>query len=40
VTEGRTLIVLLEDGQGADEPVVVPESLRPYLDGVARVAPP
>jgi seryl-tRNA synthetase len=30
---GRTLIALLENYQQADGTVVVPEALRPYLDG-------
>lgn len=36
---GRTLIAVLENYQEADGSVVVPEALRPYLDGVARLAP-
>jgi seryl-tRNA synthetase len=37
---GRTLIAVLENGQEADGSVAVPEALRPYLDGVARLTPP
>jgi seryl-tRNA synthetase len=36
---GRTLIALLENGQEADGSVVVPEALRPYLDGRERLVP-
>jgi seryl-tRNA synthetase len=36
---GRTLIALLENYQEPDGTVVVPEALRPYLDGLARLAP-
>jgi seryl-tRNA synthetase len=31
---GRTLIAILENGQQADGSVVVPEALRPYMDGL------
>ncbi|MGH7265944.1 MAG: serine--tRNA ligase [Candidatus Rokuibacteriota bacterium] len=34
---GRTLIAVLENYQDADATVVVPEALRPYLDGVDRL---
>jgi seryl-tRNA synthetase len=37
---GRTLIALLENYQEADGSVTVPEALRPYLDGLARLTPP
>ncbi|HLE42824.1 MAG TPA: serine--tRNA ligase [Methylomirabilota bacterium] len=37
---GRTLIAVLENYQEADGSVVVPEALRPYLDGLTRVTPP
>jgi seryl-tRNA synthetase len=37
---GRTLIAVLENYQEADGAVVVPEVLRPYLDGLARLVPP
>ena len=37
---GRTLIALLENYQEADGSVVVPEALRPYLDGQDRLTPP
>jgi seryl-tRNA synthetase len=36
---GRTLIAILENYQEADGSVVIPEALRPYLDGLARLAP-
>jgi seryl-tRNA synthetase len=36
---GRTLIAVLENYQEADGTVVVPEALRPYLDGLARLTP-
>jgi seryl-tRNA synthetase len=37
---GRTLIAVLENYQEADGSVVVPEALRPYLDGLTRLTPP
>ena len=37
---GRTLIAVLENYQDADGGVTVPEVLRPYLDGQARLVPP
>jgi seryl-tRNA synthetase len=37
---GRTLIAVLENCQEAEGSVVVPEALRPYLDGLARLSPP
>jgi seryl-tRNA synthetase len=36
---GRTLIAVLENCQEADGSVVVPEALRPYLDGRERLVP-
>ncbi len=36
---GRTLVAVIENGQQADGSVVVPEVLRPYLDGVERLEP-
>jgi seryl-tRNA synthetase len=36
---GRTLIAVLENYQQADGAVVVPEALRPYLDGLDRLTP-
>ena len=36
---GRTLIAILENYQEADGTVVIPEALRPYLDGLARLVP-
>ncbi len=36
---GRTLIAVLENYQQADGSVVVPEALRPYMGGLARIAP-
>jgi seryl-tRNA synthetase len=35
---GRTLIAVLENYQEADGSVVIPRALRPYLDGVERLA--
>ncbi|MDR0338697.1 MAG: serine--tRNA ligase [Desulfovibrio sp.] len=37
---GRTLVALLENGQQEDGSVLLPEALRPYMDGVSRIAPP
>ncbi len=37
---GRTLVAVLENYQEADGSVVVPEALRPYLDGLGRLTPP
>jgi seryl-tRNA synthetase len=37
---GRTLVALLENGQRADGSVDIPEVLRPYLGGMARLAAP
>ena len=34
---GRTLVAILENYQQADESVVVPEILRPYMNGVERI---
>jgi seryl-tRNA synthetase len=34
---GRTLVAILENYQQADGTVVIPEVLRPYLDGVERI---
>ncbi len=36
---GRTLVAVLENGQQADGTVVIPEVLRPYLDGIDRLGP-
>ena len=36
---GRTWMALVENYQQADGTVVVPEALRPYLDGVERIGP-
>jgi seryl-tRNA synthetase len=36
---GRTLIAVLENYQQADGSVVVPEALRPFMDGQARIGP-
>jgi seryl-tRNA synthetase len=36
---GRTLVAVLENYQEADGSVTVPEVLRPYLKGLARLAP-
>ena len=37
---GRTWLAVLENYQQADGSVVIPEALRPYLDGVERITPP
>jgi seryl-tRNA synthetase len=37
---GRTLIAVLENHQQADGSVVIPEALRPYMDGLERITPP
>ena len=36
---GRTWLALLENYQQADGSVVIPEALRPYLDGIERIEP-
>ena len=36
---GRTLVAILENYQQSDGSVVVPEALRPYLGGLARITP-
>ena len=36
---GRTWLALLENYQQADGSVIVPEALRPYLDGLERITP-
>jgi seryl-tRNA synthetase len=36
---GRTLVAVLENHQQADGSVVVPEALRPFIDGIERLAP-
>jgi seryl-tRNA synthetase len=36
---GRTLVAVLENYQQADGSVIVPEALRPYMDGTERIAP-
>ena len=37
---GRTWLAVLENYQQADGSVIIPEVLRPYLDGLERIAPP
>ena len=37
---GRTLIAVFENYQEADGTVVVPAALKPYMDGLERIAPP
>jgi seryl-tRNA synthetase len=37
---GRTWLALIENYQQADGSVLIPEALRPYLDGLERIAPP
>jgi seryl-tRNA synthetase len=34
---GRCLIAVLENGQQADGSVVLPEALRPYMGGLAKI---
>jgi seryl-tRNA synthetase len=34
---GRTLVAILENGQEKDGSVVVPEALRPYMDGREKI---
>jgi len=36
---GRTLVALLENFQQEDGSVVIPENLRPYMDGLERIGP-
>ena len=36
---GRTLIAILENYQQKDGTVVIPEALRPYMDGQERIEP-
>lgn len=36
---GRTVVAILENGQQADGTVVIPAALRPYMDGLERIAP-
>jgi seryl-tRNA synthetase len=36
---GRTLIAVLENGQEEDGSIVLPPALRPYMDGMERLAP-
>lgn len=36
---GRTWVALIENYQQADGSVIIPEPLRPYLDGIDRIAP-
>ena len=36
---GRTVVALLEHYQQEDGSVVIPEALRPYLDGIDRIGP-
>ena len=37
---GRTVIALLDNHQQADGSVIIPEALRPWMGGLARIAPP
>jgi seryl-tRNA synthetase len=37
---GRTWLAILENYQQADGSVIIPEALRPYLDGLERIEPP
>ncbi len=36
---GRTLVAVLENYQQSDGSVVIPEALRPYMGGLAAIAP-
>ena len=36
---GRTLIAVLENYQQADGSVIIPDALRPYMDGCERLTP-
>jgi seryl-tRNA synthetase len=36
---GRTLVALLENGQQADGSIILPPALRPYMNGMERLAP-
>ncbi|MEM7024909.1 MAG: serine--tRNA ligase [Pseudomonadota bacterium] len=36
---GRSLIAVLENGQQADGSIVLPDALRPYMDGMERLTP-
>jgi seryl-tRNA synthetase len=36
---GRTIVAILEQGQRADGSVVIPEKLRPYMQGQERLTP-
>jgi len=37
---GRTVVAILENYQQSDGSVVIPEALRPYMDGAERILPP
>jgi seryl-tRNA synthetase len=34
---GRTLVAILENYQQADGSVIIPEALRPYMGGLAKI---
>ena len=36
---GRTWVAVIENYQQADGSVLIPDALRPYLDGVERITP-
>ena len=38
VAVGRALVAVLENYQNADDSVTVPEALRPYMGGLARIS--
>ncbi|HSB68377.1 MAG TPA: serine--tRNA ligase [Candidatus Methylomirabilis sp.] len=40
VAVGRTWLAILENYQEADGSVLIPEALRPYMDGLTRIGPP
>jgi seryl-tRNA synthetase len=37
---GRTWLAVIENYQQADGSVIIPDALRPYLDGLERLTPP
>jgi seryl-tRNA synthetase len=36
---GRTVMAVIENYQEADGSVVIPQALRPYMDGLTRLTP-
>jgi seryl-tRNA synthetase len=39
IDSGGTLVAVLENHQQADGSVVVPEALRPFMEGIERITP-